>query len=113
MTFLKSPFYVGDATVPGHTQRSAHATQQAGQTERDDEKHPGYGENHAVMRIRHGPRPNHPVRQVDEGLSAFYVGGLFGLARRHLSGNAPFDRNAFLHEHRRITNMLFANPQTR
>ena len=70
MTFLKSPFYAGDATVPEHTQRSAHATQQAGQTERDDEKHAGYGENHAVMHIRHGPRPNHPVRPLRPGAAA-------------------------------------------
>lgn len=46
--------------------------------------------------------------EVDTGLASFYIGGLFGLARHHLTSEAPFDRMRFLAEHRRITNALFS-----
>lgn len=44
---------------------------------------------------------------INEGLSAFYIGGLFGLLRHHLAVDIPFNKDNFLNEHRYITEMLF------
>lgn len=45
----------------------------------------------------------------EEGFAAFYIGGLFGLLRKHISDTSmdgSFDRQAFLKEHRQMVDRL-------
>lgn len=55
--------------------------------------------------------PRGEIVDWSDALASFYIGGLYALARRHLEGSAPFDRDLFLEQHRRLTEMLFSDEE--